>query len=76
MNYEEITGIEGPGAYDNIAYCIEDLPQSGQVCSNWKILKSIKNWYEKKNYLLPDPLHIGSIDLLSHFTKVKCDSWT
>ena len=24
-------GFDDPGAYDNIAYCIEDLPQSGQV---------------------------------------------
>ena len=33
VNYEEITGFEGPGAYDYIAYCIEDTRQDqiGQV---------------------------------------------
>ena len=31
--------------------------------------------YETKEELTP-MLNKGSVDLLSHFTKVKCDSWT
>lgn len=38
-------GFDDPGAYDNIAYCIEDLPQSGQVIEKNILLTTYKKSY-------------------------------
>ena len=39
-------GFDDPGAYDNIAYCIEDLPQSGQVIEKiYYLLSTYKKSY-------------------------------